>query len=171
MQMTFLKTFAAALAVTFALPALAQETPTISDAYAISSSGMAQAGAAFLVISNPGPEDDRLIAARSDVAARVELHTHLIDANGVARMVEVEDGFAIPAGETHTLQRGGDHIMFIGLKAPFEQGQMIPVTLVFERAGEIAVEIPVDLDRQAMPAQGMDQGMMNGHGMMQGTGG
>lgn len=159
--MTFLKPLAATLAFAFALPAFAQQSLTIAEAYALSSGAFAKTGAAFMAISNPGPEDDRLIAARSDVAERVELHTHLIDANGVARMVEVEDGFAIPAGSTHALQRGGDHIMFLGLTAPFEQGQTIAVTLVFERAGEIAVEIPVDLSPRPM----------QGHGMMHGSGG
>ena len=160
--MSFLKSLVAALAVTLALPAFAQQGLTIAEAYALSSGASAKSGAAFMLISNSGSEDDRLIAARSDVAERVELHTHLIDANGVARMVEVEDGFAIPAGGTHALQRGGDHIMFLGLTAPFEQGQTIAVTLVFERAGEIAVEIPVDLAGQTM---------MQGHGMSHGTGG
>jgi copper(I)-binding protein len=50
--------------------------------------------------------------------------------------------------------------MFLGLTQPFEQGKMIPVTLVFERAGEIAVEIPVDLARR--PTQG--DGAMHGSG-------
>ena len=159
--MTFRKALAAALALALALPALAQESLTVSEAYALSSGGFAKTGAAFMLISNPGPEDDRLVAVRSEAAERVELHTHLIDANGVARMVEVEDGIAIPAGATHALRRGGDHIMFLGLTQPFEQGKMIPVTLVFERAGEIAVEIPVDLARR--PTQG--------HGAMHGSGG
>lgn len=157
---------AAAAAVALAFPALAQGI-TISDAYARSASPSAKSGAAFMTISNAGPEDDRLIAARSDAAERVELHTHLIDANGVARMVEVEDGFPIPAGGSHALERGGDHVMFLGLTAPFEPGGTVPLTLVFEKAGEIALEVPVDTSRG--PAQGMGQG--HGHGAMQGHGG
>ena len=80
----------------FTLPAMA-EGIMITDAYARSSSP--KAGAAFLVIENHGEDADRLISAASDVAARVELHTHEIDANGVAKMMEVEEGFAIEAGE------------------------------------------------------------------------
>lgn len=162
--MTLLKSLAAALALALAFPALAGDALTVSDAYARSSGGFAKTGAAFLLISNSGPEDDRLIAVRSDAAERVELHTHLIDANGVARMIEVEDGIAIPAGSTQALQRGGDHIMFLGLTAPFEQGQTIAVTLVFEHAGEIAVEIPVDLARQPTPGDGAGHGAMHGGG-------
>ena len=158
--MTTLRTLAAALAVSFALPALAQDAPTVSDAYARSAGNFAKTGAAFMTITNPGAEDDRLIEARSDVAERVELHTHLIDQSGVARMVEVEDGFPVPAGGSHVLQRGGDHVMFLGIREPFDQGRMIPVTLVFEKAGEVAVEIPVDLERMPMHGEGMGQGTM-----------
>lgn len=99
-------------------------------------------------IQNLSDEDDRLIAAKSDVAARVELHTHKETGDGVMKMIEVEEGFPIPAGETHMLMRGGDHVMFMGLKAPFEQDKTISVTLVFEKAGEVTVDVPVDLTRK-----------------------
>src|SRR6056297_1618620 len=87
----------AAATAAFALPALAGDIShiTIDDAYARASNTMA--GAAFMSITNTSDTDDRLVAVASDVAERVELHTHLEDANGVMRMIEVEDGFAIPA--------------------------------------------------------------------------
>lgn len=149
----------AAAVATFALPVLGEGTISVTDAYARAAGPTARTGAAFMVIANSGTEEDRLIGVRSEAAERVELHTHIINAEGVARMVEVEDGFPIPAGGSHALERGGDHVMFLGLTTPFEQGALIPVTLVFERAGEVAVDIPVDLDR------------MPGHGAMHGTGG
>ncbi len=136
-----------------ALPAMAEGTLTISDAYARSSGSFAKSGAAFMVIENSGAEADRLIAASSDAAQRIELHTHLEDANGVMRMIEVEDGIAVPAGGSSILMRGGDHLMFMGLTEPFEHGATVPVTLVFENAGEIEVEIEVDLERKPMHDQ------------------
>lgn len=120
---------------------------TIEDPFARASSPVAKSGAAFMVIANAGDEDDRLIAAESDVAARVELHTHMQDANGVMRMIEVEDGMAVPAGGSHALERGGDHVMFMGLTGPFVQGETVSVTLIFEKAGPISVDIPIDLNR------------------------
>lgn len=138
---------AAASAVLVSTSAFAGDI-MIHDAYARSAGKMAKTGAAFLHVMNGGASDDRLIAVRSDVAARVELHTHIEDANGVMRMVEVEDGIAVPAGGMAMLERGGDHVMFMGITAPFEQGREIAVTLVFENAGEIEVIIPVDLERQ-----------------------
>ncbi|MFC3613929.1 copper chaperone PCu(A)C [Lutimaribacter marinistellae] len=133
----------------------------IEDAYARASGMNAMAGAAFMVIRNTGETDDRLVSVRSDASARVELHTHEIDGQGVARMVEVEEGFAIPAGGEHALARGGDHVMFMGITKPFEQDAKVPVTLVFEQAGEVTVEIPVDLKR--MDGHGSGHGMKHGH--------
>lgn len=147
--MSFKSKLLATLAVaTLATTALAQDTITVDDAYARSSGKSAKAGAAFMMIQNSGEADDRLIRAESDAAARVELHTHKIDDNGVAQMVHVEEGFVIPAGEAYMLKRGGDHVMFMGLTAPFEQGAMVPVTLIFENAGEVEIEVPVDLERK-----------------------
>jgi len=151
LKSTLYATFAT---MTFVSAALADGAISIDDAYARSSGKTAKAGAAFMVISNEGRVDDRLIGARSEAAARVELHTHKINDEGVAQMLHVEEGFAIPAGEAHTLQRGGDHVMFMGLTQPFEQGAMVPVTLIFETAGAVEVEIPVDLERQDHGAAG-----------------
>ncbi len=147
MSFTF-KMLATVAAATLTTAAWAQDSITVKDAYARSSGKSAKAGAAFMMIQNAGEADDRLIAAESDVAARVELHTHQVDANGVAKMIHVEEGFVIPAGETHMLKRGGDHVMFMGISAPFEHGATVPVTLIFEKAGEIEVDIPVDLERK-----------------------
>lgn len=142
MKKTFV--FASAVALFAAMPAMADIV--VKDAYARAANTMA--GAAFMVIENTGPEDDQLIDARSDVAKRVELHTHKDMGDGIMKMMHVEEGFAIPAGGEHALMRGGDHVMFMGLNGAMEQGDMVTVTLVFEKAGEIAVEIPVDLERK-----------------------
>ena len=143
----------AALAATLFLapvPALAHDGLTIRDAHARAASAAARSGAAFMVIENHRDIDDRLIEARSDVAERVELHTHLQDTQGVMRMVEVKDGFPIPAGGEHALARGGDHVMFLGLTRPLNDGDMVTLTLVFETSGELVVEIPVNNSRMEM---------------------
>ena len=148
--MSFKTTLLAAVAATaLALPAAAEMAKImVDDAYARASTPMAKSGAAFMGLMNHSGEDDRLIAASSDVARKVELHTHIEDANGVMKMTHVEEGFEIPAGEMVMLERGGKHVMFMGLTEPFEQGKMIDVTLTFEKAGDVVVQIPVDLDRK-----------------------
>lgn len=169
----------AALAATLALslPLAAEEHPEglhIHDVYARSNGQAGGSGAVFFMIHNNTATDDRLIAASADVAARVELHTHIEDANGVMQMREVEGGFAVPAGEMHALERGGDHVMLMGLTEALEDGATFPLTLTFEQAGEVVIEAVVDNAR--MPAEG---GMMghgdghdhSGHGAGHGSGG
>lgn len=153
--------YAAIAAVFMGLPALAADI-TIDDAYARASTMMSKSGAAFMVINNAADADDRLISAASDVAKQVELHTHKENAEGVMQMIEVEEGFAIPAGGSHALARGGDHVMFLGLNRALEHGDTVQVTLTFEKAGEVTVDIPVDLERK--PMHGGGHGNMNGHG-------
>lgn len=146
------KTFAAATAaaVLLAVPAFADSMIMVDDPYARVSAKTSKSGAAFMAIMNHGDEDDQLIDARSDVAKKVELHTHMETSDGVMKMMHVPEGFAIPAGETHMLQRGGDHVMFMGLNKALEHGDVVSVTLVFEKAGEKTIEVPVDLERKAM---------------------
>ncbi|SIN81376.1 copper chaperone PCu(A)C [Vannielia litorea] len=136
-------TLAALLAAT---PALAEIK--VMDAYARAASPTAKSGAAFMQIMNDGAEEDRLIDAASDAAARVELHTHKDLGDGVMKMMQVEEGFAVPAGGMHALARGGDHVMLMGLTGPLEQGATVSITLTFEKAGEMVVEVPIDNERQ-----------------------
>ena len=138
---------AAALAVCIiALPAIAEDL-LIIDPYARAASPTAMAGGTFMTISNTTEIDDRLIAASTDAAKRVELHTHIEDGEGVMRMVEVEDGFAVPAGGEAVLKRGGLHIMMMGLTRPLVQGESITLVLTFENAGDITVAVPIDNER------------------------
>ncbi|MDV4167031.1 copper chaperone PCu(A)C [Rhodovulum sp. FJ3] len=153
----------AAMAMGFGAAAWADGI-VVEDAYARASTPTAKSGAAFMVLMNTSDQDDRLVSAKSDVAARVELHTHREIADGVMKMMEVEEGFAIPAGGTHMLARGGDHVMFMGLNEPFADGDTVAVTLVFEHAGEVAVEIPVDLNRKPERGGGHGAGHGAGHG-------
>ncbi|CAA7615532.1 copper chaperone PCu(A)C [Magnetospirillum sp. SS-4] len=115
-------------------------------------------GAAFLTIRNHGG-DDRLVAAEAAISKSVELHTHVKDGE-VFRMRKV-DAIAVPKSGTVELKPGGDHVMFMGLVEPMKEGVKVPVTLVFERAGKIMVEVPV-LAAGAMGAAPM---MQHGPGM------
>lgn len=160
--------FAGLAAVSFALPAAAGDI-MIKDAYARSSGMTAKAGAAFFMIHNMSDQDDRLIGASSGISKIVELHTHKEMGDGVMKMMHVEEGFPIPAGGMHALARGGDHVMFMGLNGAMHQGDVVSVTLVFENAGEIVVDIPVDLERQpadaAMDHSKMDHSKMDHENM------
>lgn len=135
------------LFLTFAaLPALSADI-TIEDAYARGSRPGAPTGAMFMTINNAGDHADRLVSVASPAAQIVELHTH-IEEDGIMKMRPVEDGIPIPASGTHVLERGGDHVMLMGLTLPFETGASVPLTLTFEGAGEKQIEVPVDNDRE-----------------------
>lgn len=102
----------------------------------------AQVGGGYLSIVNSGAEGDRLIAVRSPVARRVEVHEMKMDGS-IMRMRAVENGLVIPAKTTVNLESGGYHLMFIELAAGFVKGAQIPATLVFEKAGDIDVVLEV----------------------------
>lgn len=138
--------FAGVLALSTAGAAFASGIE-LHDAYARASNPTAKTGAAFMVIHNHGGPDDRLIGVSSPVAERVELHTHQEDDNGVVKMRHVEEGFDLPADGELVFERGGNHVMFMGLKEPFEQGKMVPLTLIFKKAGDVETQVEVDLER------------------------
>lgn len=126
-----------------AFPALAEIVVEPGEAR-ISRPG-APSGAAFLTVTNTGDLADRLTGARTDAAEKAQLHTHVHE-DGVMKMLHVQDGFEIAAGESLALERGGDHVMLMGL-APLDPEGTLNLTLIFENAGEIEVELPVALPR------------------------
>ena len=160
---------AAIVAAFLTLPTLAgaAETIRIVDPYVRVSGPTAKSGAAFMTIQNLAAAPDRLIDARSDVAARVELHTHRQDAGGAMQMIHVPEGFPIGAGEARALARGGDHVMLMGLGAGLAEGAEVEIILVFENAGEIALRVPVGAPLPASAGEQMNHGM--GHGMGHGA--
>ncbi|MCC6888964.1 MAG: copper chaperone PCu(A)C [Hyphomicrobiales bacterium] len=101
----------------------------------------ATVGAGYLTIINKGTESDRLVGGSAEPATRFEVHTMVME-GGVARMRPVS-GIDLKPGATVELKPGGLHVMFMGLKQPLVQGQRVKGTLVFEKAGTLAVEFVV----------------------------
>lgn len=134
----------------FAPKLAAQAALEVQGAWARATAGRAPNGAAYLTIVNSGATMDRLLGAAAPVARTVELHTHLMDA-GVMRMREVT-GIEIHPGEPAVLRPGGLHAMLVGLKEGLKEGTSFPLTLRFERAGELTVPVRV-LGVAAMGAQ------------------
>lgn len=154
--------FSAALAaISLGAPALAEVE--VHDAYAIAATPTSVSGAAFMSIHNHGGAADRLIGVRSDVAERTELHTHLMTDDGLVQMIHVTEGFDFPTDGAILLERGGHHVMFMGLTTPLIDGAVVDITLVFKLAGEVTVQVPVDLSRLGGD-MGDDMGAMD-HGV------
>ena len=102
----------------------------------------AKVGGGGFVVRNGGGAEDRLLAVESPAAGRVELHDMIME-NDVMKMRKIEGGIAIPAGETVELTSGGLHLMFMEVKKPFAEGDAVPVTLTFEKAGKVDYVLPV----------------------------
>ncbi|APO74924.1 GLE1 domain-containing protein [Rhizobium etli 8C-3] len=114
----------------------------VSDAFAKAMLVGQPVGGGFFTVKNNGKTDDRLVEVSSPTAGEVQMHEMAMQ-NNVMKMRELKDGIAIPAGGTVKLAPGGLHLMFQKVKAPFKQGESVPVTLIFEKAGKMDVTFKV----------------------------
>jgi copper(I)-binding protein len=124
--------------------------------YATATAATAKTAAGYLTVENEGSAPDTLLAVKADFPA-VSLHRVETDAAGVTRMLPVA-GIEIPAGATVALAPKTAHVMFMGLTAPFEAGERVAATLVFEKAGAVAVDFEVEPRGNAGGGHG-DHGM------------
>lgn len=115
---------------------------TVTDAFSRAMLAGAKVGAGYMTITNTGTSAERLVGATTEATDKVELHDMATE-NGMMTMTPVADGIEIPAGESVTLGPGGLHIMFIGPRAPFKEGECVEVVLAFEHAGTLAVQLNV----------------------------
>ena len=119
--------------------AFAATTITVQDPWTRATPPGSKVGAGYMAIKSAAA--DRLIGASSPAAAKVEMH--VTEKNGdVLRMRQVK-AYDIPAGGSFKLSPGGAHLMLVDLKAPLKEGTKVPVTLRFEKGGEIKVELEV----------------------------
>jgi copper(I)-binding protein len=127
---------------------------TVLHPWARATPGGVKIAGAFLEIKAAAGQGDRLLGARSPAAGVVELHNHIMD-NGIARMRRV-DAIALRAGTSVVLKPSGYHLMLTDLRAPLEEGDLLKLTLVFEKAGEIELDATVE-PVGAMGPHGFDQ--------------
>lgn len=121
-------------------PAAAQAPVDVQEPWARAAL-QGRTSAAYMTIENNTAVLDRLVSATSPVARVVELHTHMMD-GGVMRMRPVQ-AIEVNPGEPAVLRPGGLHIMLIDLARPLRAGETIPLTLRFEKAGEVTVTVAV----------------------------
>jgi periplasmic copper chaperone A len=102
----------------------------------------AKVAGAFMAIANQGKDADRLIKVASPAADLVQIHEMAVD-GGIMKMRAVQ-GVDLKPNTTTELRPGGFHVMLEGLKQPLKQGDNIPLTLTFEKAGSINVQLIVE---------------------------
>jgi periplasmic copper chaperone A len=143
----------ALLAVLLVAPARAEEVKAgdlvITQAWSRATPGGAKVGGGYLTIENKGSAPDRLIGGSADIADKVQVHEMAMN-SGVMTMRPLDKGLVIEPGKTIKLAPGGYHLMLFDLKSPLKQGDKLPVTLEFERAGKVTLS----LDVQSIGAQG-----------------
>jgi periplasmic copper chaperone A len=98
-----------------------------------------QGGGGYMTLQSPTA--DKLLSGSTPAAERFELHTMSMQGD-VMTMREVK-AIDLPAGQKVELKPGDLHVMFIGIKEPLKLGSKVPVTLKFEKAGEVKVEFEV----------------------------
>jgi copper(I)-binding protein len=156
------------LSALFASPVCAQEVKAgdlvITQAWSRATPGGAKIGGGYLTIENKGAAADRLIGGSADVSAKIEVHEMTMN-NGVMTMRSLDKGLAIEPGKTVKLAPGGFHLMLTDLKSPLKQGDKVPVTLEFEKAGKVKVAFDVQgIGAQAPGGHDM-KGMSDHSGM------
>ena len=118
----------------------------------------APVGGGFFTVVNNGQEDDRLVSAESAIAKDTQIHEMAMEGE-VMKMRQLVDGLVIPAGGSVTLEPGGLHLMFMGLTGPIAEGDKVPVTLTFEKAGAITLDLVAAGSAADAPAH--DHGAMH----------
>lgn len=137
--MTLLQSLAlaASLALT-SLPAAADDGVRVAASYALTTGASA---AVYLEVENHTEQEDILLSATTDAAKKVTIHHSAENADGVMRMAETT--LAVPAQGVLSMQPGRDHIMLMGLTRKLAEGDMITLTLTFQRAGVVTLTVPV----------------------------
>jgi copper(I)-binding protein len=150
---------AAFSAVVIAAPVRAEDVKAgdlvISQAWSRATPGGAKVAGGFLTIENKGSAPDKLVKVSAEIAGKADVHEMAMD-NGVMKMRPLDKGLVIEPGKTVKLAPGGYHLMFQDLKGAFKEGEKVPVTLEFEKAGKVAVS----LDVQGVGAQAPGGGSM-----------
>lgn len=113
----------------------------IGHIWARATASGAEAGSVYVPLLNKGKADDALVSVTTPVAESAMLHESKV-VDGVSRMTEL-DTIVLPAGKPVAMRPGGKHIMLMGLKQQLVEGQRFPLTLKFQQAGAVTVEVMV----------------------------
>jgi copper(I)-binding protein len=118
-------------------------TLEISRPWARAATTAENLGGGFFTVANKGNEPDRLVAASTPAAEKVEIQAIKVVGPDI-KMQPLDKGLAVPPRTTITLKPRGYHLLLTGLKTPLAVGTKVPVVLTFEKAGTRNVEMVVE---------------------------
>ncbi|GAB6040766.1 copper chaperone PCu(A)C [Endothiovibrio diazotrophicus] len=133
---------------------------TVEDAWVRAVPPSSRMSAAYMKLENHGATADRLVGASSPIAKVTETH-NVAQHDGMMQMFKV-DGVEVPAGGSVELKPGSYHVMLIDLIEPPVEGREVALTLRFEHAGEMTLNVPVKAG-EMKPMGGMEHGHDMGH--------
>ena len=113
----------------------------------------AKVAGGFMTITNTGKDADTLIGGSVAIAGAFEVH-EMTMTDGIMRMRRLQPGLVIKPGETVALKPGSYHVMMMDLKAAPQTGKPIKGTLVFAKAGTVAIEYKVEPFGTRVPGDG-----------------
>ncbi len=143
-KILFLFIFVAFVLGACSSPAASGPQITVEGVWGRNSPKIATAGAFYMIIKNSGSEADKLISASSEACGTVELHESYMLEDGAMGMRPVTGGsIEIPAGGMVELKVGGLHVMCLDKTTEFALGDTYPLQLVFEKSGEMAVDVKI----------------------------
>ena len=119
----------------------AESTITVEKAWARATTSAAATGVVYLSLADTGPAADRLVGVATPVASHADMHIMVMEGN-VMQMRPV-DAVDVKPGERIQFKPSGLHIMLTDLKQKLTRGERFPVTLDFEKAGKVDVEVLV----------------------------
>ncbi len=99
-------------------------------------------GLVYFTLENKGAESDRLLEVTVDTKiAKASMLRSINRAGGKVQISYLANGLDVPAGAP---MAEGYYVMLTGLSEALSEGRRFPITLVFERAGEVEVEVVVE---------------------------
>jgi copper(I)-binding protein len=116
--------------------------------------------AAYFIVHNNGKVDDRLLSVDSPITADAQLHEHSMTASGAMKMQQVPS-VVVPAGKEVIFAPSAYHVMLMQPKdrSLLSDGKRFPLTLHFEKAGDITVDVAV----QKQPPADLPEGHEHAH--------
>jgi periplasmic copper chaperone A len=126
---------------------------TVEQLWSRATPGGAKVASGYLTIENSGDSPDRLVSVTADIAGRTEIH-QMSMTDGVMQMRQLRDGLPVPAHESVALEPNSNHLMFLELNKPLQEGEKFSGRLIFEKAGAVDVTFEVGGIGAAAPGKG-----------------
>ena len=113
----------------------------ISDVWARATPPNVKTGAVYITITNHGNSMEMIKSISTEIAGKAMVHQS-IEVDGIMKMEHMMHVMIKP-GTTLIMKPGGFHVMLMKLKEPLTDGESFPMTITFDKAGDVNLEIEI----------------------------